>query len=123
MRKMLAALTLGVFALGGCEQVVDIATTAKQEAVKAASDVVDTKTACTLAGQNEAFCGCLQSELGPRIEPAHLDAIVRIARETLTGGSVDQAAANATSLDQKTKDTFVKCSVRGAIEGAVEGGG
>jgi hypothetical protein len=120
---VLASLALGAMALAGCEQVADMAATAKKEAVKVAGDLVDTQTACTLAGQNEAFCGCLQTELGPRIEPAHLDAIVRIARETLTGGGVEKAVDGAASMDQKTKDALVKCSVRGAIGGAVEGEG
>lgn len=110
-------------------------------AAKAASEFVDTKTACTLAGQNEAFCGCLQTELGAKIDPKTIDALGAALKTTLGAASTPATttpasgsptapataksaplATEAQGLDQKTKDALLKCGVQGAVGAAQEGG-
>jgi ABC-type phosphate/phosphonate transport system substrate-binding protein len=105
--------------LAGCEQVGQLAASAGKEVAKVASEAVDTKTACTLAGQNEAFCGCLQTELGAKIEPANIEAVAKVVRDSIAAGGVQKAAESATGVDPKAKDALVKCAVHGAI-GAAE---
>jgi hypothetical protein len=114
------AATLSLTACG--EQLSDLKTAAVDigaQAAKVATEVVDTQTACTLAGQNEAFCGCLQTELGAKIAPEHIDAIGTVIKNAVTGGGVQKAAEANPGLDQKTKDALIKCSVQGAV-GAAE---
>lgn len=124
-RAIVCALAL--LSLAACgEQVAqmkDAAVDLGKEAAKAASEVVDTKTACTLAGQNEAFCGCLQTELGARIAPEHIDAVAKVVKDSLGGGGVQKAAEAATGVDQKTKDALIKCSVQGAVGAAQQEAG
>jgi hypothetical protein len=110
-------------------------------AAKAASEFVDTKTACTLAGQNEAFCGCLQTELGAKIDPKTIDALGAAIKSSLGVTSSASAApagqsapaaspatatppasAPAVGMDQKTKDALIKCGVQGAVGEAQQGG-
>lgn len=122
-----ALCALGLLALVGCgEQVAqmkDAAVDITKEAAKVASDMVDTKTACTLAGQNEAFCGCLQTELGAKIAPEHIDAVAKVVKDSLGGQGVQKAAESATGIDEKTKSALVKCSVQGAVGAATEAAG
>lgn len=88
-------------------------------AARAAGEVMDTTTICTLAGKPEAFCGCLASELGDRIEPQHIEALTGLLRDTLDG-AIGEAAQTATNIDPKTRDALVTCGTKAAIEGASE---
>jgi hypothetical protein len=94
------------------------ATDVAKDAVAAAGDVVDTRTVCVIAGQSEAFCGCLQGELGSRIEPGHIDALTGVVRATLQGG-VDEAVKSAAGIDPDTRAALTRCAVRGAVSEAV----
>lgn len=88
-----------------------------------ARGAVDTRTACMLAGQSEAFCGCVQEHLGPQITEEHVTAITTVARETLEGRSVEAAAESASNIDSTTRDALVQCATHAAIQGAIGGEG
>lgn len=125
LRSVLAALAvLSVAACGEAGQAIgdmkSAAVDLGKEAAKAAAEVVDTKTACTLAGQNEAFCGCLQTELGAKISPAHIDAIASVVKQSIGGGSVEKAAEESPALDDKTRQAVISCGVKGAVGAATE---
>lgn len=84
-----------------------------------ARGAVDTRTACMLAGQSEAFCGCVQERLGPQITEEHVTAITTVARETLEGRSVEAAAESTTNIEPTTRDALVQCATHAAIQGAL----
>jgi hypothetical protein len=80
MKYAFASLLLAAtLALSGCGQdPSETAATMKElkssavsvagDAAKAVGEVLDTKLVCQLAGQSESFCGCLQTELGPKLK-------------------------------------------------------
>jgi hypothetical protein len=103
-----------IFTLTGCDQLYQVLGQAAQDTKKAVVSTVDVKTACTLAGQNEAFCGCLQTQLGPELTKEHMDAALGIIRSSI-GGDVGKAAEAATNIDPKTRQAFVTCAVQGAV--------
>ena len=86
-----------------------------------ARGAVDTRTACMLAGQSEAFCGCVQERLGPQITDEHVTAITTVARETLEGRSVEAAAESTSNIEPATRDALVQCATHAAIQGALGG--
>lgn len=88
------------------------------QVVEAASGAVDTQTACTLAGQSPAFCGCVQERLGPELTAEHVQALTSVVRETLSAQSIEDAA-NAAEIDPATRDAVVQCATHAAIQGAV----
>ena len=88
-----------------------------------ARGAVDTRTACMLAGQSEAFCGCVQERLGPQITEEHVTAITTVARETLEGRSVEAAAESASNIDPTTRDALVQCATHAAVQGVIGGEG
>ena len=90
------------------------------DAAKSVGDVLDTKMVCQLAGQSETFCGCLQSELGPKLKPEHIDAVTAIVKTSIDG-SIDSAVKTATSLDPKTRSGLVSCAAKAAITEAIGG--
>lgn len=89
------------------------------QALEAASGVVDTRTACVLAGQSEAFCGCVQERLGSRITREHIDAITGVVRETLSGEGVEAAAHGAQNIDPATRDALIQCAAHAAVQRAL----
>jgi hypothetical protein len=93
------------------------------QVVDTARGAVDTRTACMLAGQSEAFCGCVQERLGPEITEEHVTAITTVARETLEGRSVEAAAESASNIDPTTRDALVQCATHAAVQGALGGEG
>lgn len=95
------------------EAAVDVA----GDAAKAAGGVVDTQTVCMLAGQSPAFCGCLQAELGPRIEPGHVDALTSVIAASLKGDISE--GINAANSNPETRQALTQCAVRAAVAGAV----
>ncbi|UPT62849.1 MAG: hypothetical protein M0D54_21420 [Hyphomonadaceae bacterium JAD_PAG50586_4] len=119
----LAALAL----LSACDVPTNLEE-AKQQAADIGGQVmdtargaVDTRTACMLAGQSEAFCGCVQERLGPQITEEHVTAITTVARETLEGRSVEAAAESASNIDPTTRDALVQCATHAAVQGALGG--
>lgn len=127
---MKRTLVIGLmFALAGCGDAIDIQQ-AKQgalelggEALEAASGAIDTQTACVLAGQSPAFCGCLQERVGPNVTTEHLEAVSNVVRETLSGQGVETAAQNAEGIDAATREALVQCATHAAIQGAVNEAG
>lgn len=89
------------------------------QALEAASGAVDTKTACMLAGQTEAFCGCVKDSLGSRITGEHLDALKTVFSESLSGEGLSAAIEKASSVDAPTREALVQCATAAAIEGAL----
>lgn len=89
------------------------------QALEAARGAVDTRTACMLAGQSEAFCGCVQERLGPEITREHLDALTGVARRTVEGEAIETAAQEAQNVDPTTRDALVQCATRAAVQGAI----
>lgn len=90
------------------------------DAAKSVGDVLDTKMVCQLAGQSEAFCGCLQGQLGPKLKPEHIDAVTAIVKTSIDG-SIESAVKTATSLDPKTRSGLVSCAAKAAISEAIGG--
>jgi hypothetical protein len=93
---------------------------AEVDAAKAVGEVLDTKLVCQLAGQSESFCGCLQSELGPKLKAEHIDAVTAIVKTSIDG-SIQSAVQTATSLDPKTRNGLVSCAAKAAISDAISG--
>ncbi|WP_325062458.1 hypothetical protein [Vitreimonas sp.] len=92
------------------------------QALEAATGAVDTRTACVLAGQSEAFCGCVQERLGSRITREHVDAITGVARDALSGEGMEAAARTAENIDPATRDALIQCATQTAIQGALGDG-
>lgn len=114
----IAALT----ALASCDQLYQLTGQVAKDAKQAVASSVDMKTACTLAGQNEQFCGCLQTELDAQVTKEHMDAAVSIIRASI-GGDVGKAAEAATNIDPKTRQAFTTCAVQGAVDAATQEAG
>jgi hypothetical protein len=70
-----------------------------------------------LAGQSAAFCGCLQTELGPRIEPAHIDALTSVIAASVKGDLA--AGVQSATPEPATRQALTQCAVRAAVAGAV----
>lgn len=128
MRNLL--LAFAAFGLAACGDVASDLERVKQDAVEygqqaleAGAGAVDTRTACMLAGQSEAFCGCVQERLGAEITAEHVEAIAQVARETLSGRGVEAAAQGAENIDASTRDAMVQCATHAAIQGAISEGG
>ena len=90
-----------------------------KDAAAVAGEVMDTRLMCQLAGQSAAFCGCLQSELGPKIAPEHVMALTSILEASLDG-SIQSALTQETSentpvLDSETQKGLLVCAARGAV--------
>jgi hypothetical protein len=83
-------------------------------ASEAASGLVTTQTACTLAGQSEAFCGCLQSEIGAELKPGHVEALTTVLRQAV-GGDVTQIAQNEPDIAPQTREAIGKCAVQSVV--------
>lgn len=94
-----------------------------QDALNAGADVLDTRTACMLAGQSAAFCGCLSDRLGADITPEHVEALTQAVRASIEGQPVEIATQTGSGVDAATRDALVQCATRAAIEGAITEGG
>lgn len=116
-------VVIAAFALMGCGEgdlagMKDAAVGAAQGAANVAAQFVTTEQACVAAGQDEAFCGCLQTRLGERLQPEQIEALADVIRSGLSGG-VQAAAESSTAIDQGTKDAVVGCAAQAAV-GAVQ---
>ncbi len=121
--RLLAALS-ALALLAACdvpdvEQIQQQASDIGGQAIEAARGAVDTRTACMLAGQSEAFCGCVQERLGPEITQEHLDAIAGVARRTVEGEGLETAAQEAQNVDPTTRDALVQCATHAAVQGVI----
>jgi formylmethanofuran:tetrahydromethanopterin formyltransferase len=115
MRMLLAgALLLALAACGEAqlEEAKQGALDLGQSALEAATSALDTRTACTLAGQSEAYCGCLQERLGAELTPERVEAITTVVRDTIEGGGVEAAVEGASGIDAETRDALVQCVVQ-----------
>ena len=115
MRVFLIVATLAALAACGeapssLEEAKQGAIELGQQAVEVAAGAVDTRTACTLAGQSEAFCGCLQERLGPEIQPQHVEALTTVIRRTLEGQGVEGAIEGVQNIDAPTREALVACT-------------
>jgi hypothetical protein len=121
--RLLAALS-ALALLAACdvpdvEQIQQQASEIGGQAIEAARGAVDTRTACMLAGQSEAFCGCVQERLGPEITQEHLDAITGVARRTVEGEGLETAAQEAQNIDPTTREALVQCATHAAVQGVI----
>lgn len=118
-----AGLGLAALALSGCEgagtAVKQTAGDFAKEAAQTASGMVGVKTACTLAGQSEAFCGCVDERLGSKLDARQLDALSKVVVETVRTGSIEAAAQNAEALNPETRQALAQCAARAAVTGVV----
>lgn len=122
-------LTANALALAACGDITTELSRAKQGAIEAGEDVLnagaevlDTRTACLLAGQSEAFCGCLSERLGSDITPEHVEALSAAVRATLEGQTLETASQAAEGVDAATREALVQCATRAAVEGVVTEG-
>lgn len=89
------------------------------QAIESASGVVDTRTACMLAGQSEAFCGCVQDRLGARITAEQVEDVTSVVTEAVQSGSVEGAAQSAQNIDPTTREALLQCTTHAAVQGAL----
>jgi hypothetical protein len=116
----LVALALLGCGEGGLAGMKDAATEAAAGAANVAAQFVTTEQACLATGQNQAFCGCLQTRLGERLTPAQIDAVKGLIQEGLRTG-VQGAANSATTIDPTTRDAVVGCAAQGVAAEATQG--
>ena len=107
------ALALAACGEAGSDLQSDVGDLAKS-ASQFASETVDTKTACTLAGQEEVFCGCVQAKLGVKIAPEELQALTEAIARAVSAGTVEVAAKEGAGVDPKIRDALVQCAVSNA---------
>ncbi len=88
------------------------------DAARVAGSALDTNTACQLAGQSAAFCGCLATRLGPDLDAKAIEAMASVLTEA-AGGSLQGALDQATNIDPTTREAVTACAVEGAVAGAV----
>lgn len=117
MRTLLfVAAASSLFALSSCGEgglgtaVGDLAKGAKE----AASGLVTTENVCTMAGQSEAFCGCLQTEIGAELKPEHVDALTTVLRQAV-GGDIATAAETDPGIAPETRQAIGKCAVQSVV--------
>jgi hypothetical protein len=116
----LLAATLLLSACGNSEGAVNAAGSLLEtgmavagDAAGAAAELADTKTVCVIAGQSAAFCGCLQNELGPRVDSVAVDALAGLVKATTDGGVVGASTA-LKDVDPATRQALTRCAVKGA---------
>lgn len=126
MLRASLSLATAFMALAACgdvgadlERVKQGAIEAGQDVLNAGVEVLDTRSACLLAGQSAAFCGCLSERLGSDITPEHVEALSAAVRATLEGQTLETASQAAEGVDAATREALVQCATRAAIEGAV----
>lgn len=116
-------VVLACLALGACDNagsaIKSSAGEFAKEATRTASGFVSLKTACTVAGQSEAFCGCVQERLGSRLDAAQLRGVTEVIVEAVKTGTLEGAAQNAGALSPETRTALVQCAARATVAGAV----
>ena len=91
---------------------------AMAEAGLAPGGLMTTQNACLIAGQSEVFCGCLSTELGPKLDASHIEGLTQ-AIVTSASGDAAAAVKDASNVDPTTRAALVKCGTRAAISGAI----
>ncbi len=89
-----------------------------KEASSVAGGLMTTRNACLMAGQSEVFCGCLNEELGEKLDPSHVSGLTEALKASL-GGDIEGALKEASSIDPQTRSALATCTTRAAIAGAV----
>jgi hypothetical protein len=124
LKVLFASVTL--VALAACGDLSSDLENAKQEAaaigreaLEVAGGEVDTRSACMLAGQSEAFCGCLSERLGPEITAEQIGVVTDTVRATLSGETIATSETDPTDISASTRQAVVQCATRAAIDGAV----
>jgi hypothetical protein len=122
MRTLIALAAL--FTLAACdasnlEQAQEDMAKLGGQAIDMASSAVDTRTACVLAGQSEAFCGCVQERLGARVTREHVEDITGVVTEAVQSGSIEGAARSAENIDPTTRDALIQCAANTAVQGII----
>ena len=129
--KILRALfsSIAIIALAACgdlssdlENATQEAVAIGREALEVAGGEVDTRTACMLAGQSEAFCGCLSERLGAEITPEQIGAVTDVWGATVNGETNASGENAPTATDASTRQAIVECATRAAIDGALSEG-
>lgn len=122
-------LATAALALAACSDINTEIDRAKQGAIEvgqdvlnAGADVLDTRTACLLAGQKEAVCGCLSERLGPDITPEHMRALTTAVRASLGGQAPESASRASNGVETATQEALLRCATRAAIEAAAPEG-
>jgi formylmethanofuran:tetrahydromethanopterin formyltransferase len=122
----IALFASAAFALGACGDIAANVEQAKQGAIELGQDAlevgagaVDTRTACLLAGQSEALCGCVQERLGRDITPEHVEILTEVVRASLDGQGVEAATQSAEGVDAATREALLQCATTAAIQGAM----
>lgn len=114
---------LAALVLSGCEgagtAVKQSAGEFAKEAAQTAGGMVGVKTACTLAGQSEAFCGCVDDRLDSKLDAGQLDALSKVVVETVRTGSIDAAVQSADALSPETRQALAQCAARAAVTGVL----
>jgi hypothetical protein len=123
MNLRISLIALAGLALASCDNAGSALKTSAgdfaKEATRTASGMVSLKTACTVAGQSEAFCGCVEERLGARLDPAQLKGVTDVIIEAVKTGSLEGAAQNATALPPETRTALVQCAARATVAGVV----
>mgnify|MGYP000225485672 CR=1 FL=1 len=134
MHARLILATAALFGLAACgelnadlERAKQGAVELGQEALNAGAEVLDTRSACLLAGQSVSFCGCLSERLGPDLTAEHVEVLTDMVRASVSSESPGAAAESADgvhpqSLEAQGREAIVACAARAAIEGAVTEG-
>jgi hypothetical protein len=91
---------------------------AMAEAGFAAGGILTTQNACLLAGQSEAFCGCISTQLGNTLDERHLASLAPALKASLSG-DVTSALKEASNIDPETRTALATCGTRAAIAGAI----
>lgn len=89
------------------------------QALEAATGVVDTRTACVLAGQPEAFCECVQDNLGAERSGEQLEMLRNVVSEALNSKDLQAVLEASGGPDAETRNAIVQCTANAAIEGAL----
>ncbi|MCU0881425.1 MAG: hypothetical protein MUF14_02025 [Hyphomonadaceae bacterium] len=122
--SLVALFCVGLSACGDAGQAGTVAAGAlletgaavARDAAGAAAELADTKSVCVIAGQSPAFCGCLQNELGPRVDTVAVDALSGIVKSSLDGG-VEGLATSLKDVDPATRSAITRCGVKAAADG------
>ncbi len=123
MRKCRVLLaSVGLAGLAACGDLAADLENAKGEIADIGRDAlegvgasIDTRTACALAGQSEAFCSCISERLGPEATPKRVTDAIRVG----TTGQPASGQTDAAGLNDATRQTFVQCVTRAAIDSSV----
>jgi hypothetical protein len=100
-----------------------------QETLNAGAEVLDTRSACLLAGQSVSFCGCLSERLGPDLTAEHVEVLTDMVRASVSSEApagaeerTESQSLESPSLESQSREAIVACATRAVIEGAATQG-